>query len=640
MKTFLFCLIFFVENCFAQDFLLDPEKVPVLKEALEQVHSLDELHVLEHDVQRQTKCPLSSEDYADIVSKLTQISDVLGAGHCKNFDKKPFQDFSSLLTQVSKTNLINQSIFRSLYTQTDQEKKFITDPLVIAQAQNLLLELNEASKKEPCVNELKEKSLLSTAADLSISIARIAMVIPTTTGLIIGSAGVAVSSVIQLIKSLLSSSFTWDQEKDRSQFIALNCSFYKIRYELSDRSFFKIPSHDPDEKIKKIEDLLERLARKKNDFSIQKKELARYIQSTKENFFKEKLGEPFLQFQTAAKSLLSELETIPQGADHHLKFILFFLKYRTALLNYETLTEDHFSYSIHLKKIMTELRAERLEELSKLSTHTLEKQYLNPLKIYLQNSLDLLNKTSNEASSAFLALRHEDKTSNEGIIKKIDLYFLKIEQESSLMIELGQKQVQILKRHSESSSDRDGSHNSYSTLDEIHRIKALVTGKMGFSFLEHLSKDARVKTNLFYDGFKRWKRQYDLRRPSPLSWACRDARRLSLLWDQAHAGTEVIGDFLETNKGILSTNVPRDRLFLQYIPIGLSVEFKLFCYLRSLELAKQFVEEGTLLKQDSSCDEISVEKTPGSLYLKIKASTGARRELDWFLEENDCQVFL
>ncbi len=647
-----YSLVFFVllllsKTASADDFLIDPNRIPDLSKKLEEVRALDLLNLLNLQSQRSSQCPLHSESYADIVAKLNEIAVGLGSNKCENHNFKILEKFGVMLSEINNARIADQSLLKSLFndsTPTSTTTLSDTDKALASHAQETLKELTEASKDENCVHELKDKGLLSTIANLAVGVGKIALTSPTTTGLIVGSTSIAFASVINLIKILLASPFNWELEKDRSQFIALNCSFFKIRRELTDSFFFKTGIESSEQRIKDTQELLNRLESKQLELNKNQKDFSSYVSEKKNRYLKKTISDSLLSFSDMTRTVLNEFEESAKKTpanEAKINYILVLLKYRPKLLETNVLDQINAPYALHLKKLILDFNPDHLDDLNHMEPAIFQKIYTEPIKIYLQSLSVALITNEDKATREFINLKNSDNTSNESLIKKSEETYLKIDQELKTILEITKKQLNSLKnkhRHDLDNPNKEGSHATYSILDEIDIIKSILNGKRGESFLKYMIDDVRDKYIRFGNAYRRWLWQYNLHNPKPIAWACRDATNLNLLWDQANAALEVMGDFLETNKGILSSNVSVLKLAMHFIPIGHSSEFKVFCYLRSLELAKQIINGDDTVKVDRICRDHSYN-SPGALLLKIRGSIGARREAEVFIERNNCSQY-
>lgn len=652
MRFRFFCMLTVLLVCplaLAEDFLIDPKQVPDLNKQLEEIRALDQLNLLGLQSHRSSQCPLHSDDYADIVAKLNEIASGLGSGKCENHNFKVLEKFSAMLTEINNARIADQNLLRSLFHDTSTTNSTPpvlsdTDKALAAHAQETLKELSDASKDESCVNDLKDKGLLSAIANLAVGVGKIAMTSPSQNGLIIGTTGIAFASVIDLIKTLLRSPFNWEFEKDRSQFIALNCSFFKIRRDLADSFFFQARIDSSEQRIKDTEELLKRLESKQQELTKHKKDFGSHVAEKKKLYLKKTIDDKLLNFTDNTRTLLGDFEEAAKKTpanEAKIYYIMILLKYRPKVLDNNVLDEIQTPYTLHLKKLLSDFDPMHLENLGHMEPALFQKTYTELIKIYLQNILSTLSANEDKATREFISLKNAENASNENLIKKSEEAYLKIEQEFKTILEITKKQIAALKnkhRHDLDNPNKDGSHATYSIFDEIDTIKSILNGKRGESFLKYLIDDVREKFFKFGNGYRRWLGLYNHHNPTPIAWACRDASNLNLIWDQANAALEVMSDFLETNKGILSSDVHVLKLAMHFLPIGHSPEFKVFCYVRSLEIAKLIINGQDKAKIDPICREHSFN-SPGLLMLKMKGSTGARRETEAFLDRHNCSQY-
>lgn len=647
-------------------YVIDSSRIPDLASSLKAVGELDHNRLLDPGSERQGRCPLRSEDTLQVVAKLDRVATGIATGKCESRHDKLIASTRAMIASINEARLINLSIEDQLFAQ-DSRAILGSDPIdiirnannkgsldatltgdIAARAQSLLKDLSEATQDGPCVEHMKKKGLLSEIADAALGLGKIISGIPRDEAAISSTALMVIGSVVKVISQLSDSPFDWSIESDREQFIGLNCSFYDTVRDLTANDFFKAADTDIAEKIGETQALLERLEFALAEYITQKATFIEEARAKKDAYLRDQLGEKRVQFISVVHNVLADLasldKNLPAGEGKQ-QFILILLKYAPQMLANYDLDNSQFRYASQLQTMLTRFNEQYLSDLTDLENSVFAKRYSDPITVYLKDALTQLGGSRDRLIQNFLSLKSDPAgDTNAQRIKKASNTFGKIEGKIREMLTVGQRQLSIINmgyRRSSFAPEEDGAHAWYSILDEVKTVKGLIVGKRGYSFLQHITKDANGLINRFENAYNAWTLKHDFNHPVSIEWACRDAFDLSKYFDQAKRGVEVADDFLQTNKGILTSDVDHYSYILKFIPYCHSPEFKLYGNMCSLEASKQIIAGNN----DLTLDEIKAyqgkfQVNLGMLNLQVKRNEGYRKSIDWFVKQETCKSFL
>ncbi|MCK5072431.1 MAG: hypothetical protein KAQ98_03330 [Bacteriovoracaceae bacterium] len=189
------------------------------------------------------KCPLKSERYTDILSRMQNIRTLL-VNNCLDTDKQQLdaildgtveiQERLDALTEA--TNTVNTAGV----TSNASPPLVNSDAPYIAGVQGVFDGLRNVFSSDKCKSVLEDKSFLNYMADIVYGVAQAGLLVPNQNGLILASTGTAVSGFLNFIDKVFTPRFKFEDANDRQVFIKINCAFHDLRQEVNDYGLFNL----------------------------------------------------------------------------------------------------------------------------------------------------------------------------------------------------------------------------------------------------------------------------------------------------------------------------------------------------------------------------------------------------------------
>ncbi len=184
---------------------------------------------------RPQKCPLATTSTREILDQILLVRSALVNGACNQNQ----QNLIDGLSEIAK-NINNKPTASPTPAPLTPQQSLATN------TQSVLAGLANLTKDSACLEDIKNKGLLAFIADLATNIGQAAMVVPTPNGILIGSVTITVGATLRVINNLIASPFNFKIEKDRRQFVELNCSFFELRRQLDVIGIFEETNEDRD----------------------------------------------------------------------------------------------------------------------------------------------------------------------------------------------------------------------------------------------------------------------------------------------------------------------------------------------------------------------------------------------------------
>jgi hypothetical protein len=188
-----------------------------------------------------------------------------------------------------------------------------------------------------------------------------------------------------------------------------------------------------------------------------------------------------------------------------------------------------------------------------------------------------------------------------------------------------------------------GEQAAFDLINEYRAIQKRLFGSQGFAFMSFFVGQLDREIKNFQQLFARLRARLFTSEPSPreLSWDCRNAQQMRVLWESARTSAEVSLDFIDTNIGIFHRDFSAVRWFLYFLPIGHSYQLHLFRMVKSAEyaravLARTEVFDRTQIKHSGWNSSLGL----GRLMLELVGNEEKREQVEEFWQKNNCLKFL
>ena len=585
------------------------------------------------------QCPVGATTHVELIAKLKLVAKGLRAGKCSGKATELVKGIGDMVFHLNNAYQLRQkhqagelADYQGSLLDPDGagvETELAERNTVLAERSSELMgNLMSVSKEKECVEDIRDRSLLAVFGDIASKVGQMAMVVPSGTGVLVGSTSLLVGSSLKVVSSLFQSNFDWEKEAHRRQFLDLNCSFLEIRREMANLGFFGLEDEELPAEIARLKGLQQRVEAQIKGLhqavrSTSKRELAGHNEHLDESIGKDnrELWERVQRLaQTLAKSTSSEAG-------------------RTGFAQLSAVAEEgsrvaqllegsglELERHVHFRSLLAEVVPEAIAQLLERKEEELLRVYLVPLEYYFRKLQEELGKRiAKEPSYQVPKPLGEEKK----LLKRQ----LERWQGHAAML---QKRLALLETRQR--ADVGESTQAYDVLREYHQIRDLVYGRQGWSFLKFLTKDMKKQRHKFKEAYQTWREVADAQ---DLELACGNAHQGGLYWDRAAHAELLARRFLDTNRGLFSVVRRSFSWMLGVVPYKRSSQYNIFKNLRSLRMADRVLAKEPGLDEDSIYEVLRWERVNlGKSVYKLQSSLPRRQSMDRYMRSKGCMVFL
>lgn len=538
-------------------------------------------------------CPLESNNYKDLLAKIETIRNLF-MDNCMDTDQ-------SRLDEILNGAQTIQSELNAAGVAADSNETVNTlingdipvggdNTISGQQIASVFNNINSVFLNGKC--KLDRGSFLEQTADVIQSFATMGMLVPNANGFVVAGGGLALSSILRAIDAIFSDRFDFTEMKDRQTFIKLNCAFYDLRQDIQNSGLVDVSTEEHISFKVETESLLKSIEEKIKAVTKNREEILKAISKAKES----KVQEEMKSLMDLGKTIDQALKIVAQPVVDNgntpattvkLQMINELTKLNNDLSNK---LKSYFSSGLNAVPLLDELL---LQELAKLDFKNDSEAYMTLVKedVKTFNSGFRANllfhfgriqgdiKTSKSTIEAnFLK---NTKIGELSIEKYIPAMEKKTKETLKKLVEM-QKPLKVsLKKLQNITSDRDfttsddGSENVVNIMDQYNEISSQVYGKWGYEFLEYTTGESENRVNDFGKKFKKFAKNhleiatrddgrdyYRVPNPADVSelrtmYACQDAMPFRRIFIHADSLVQQGYDFIETNKRLFHSDVPR-----------------------------------------------------------------------------------
>lgn len=630
-------------------------------------------------VPRAGSCPLRNKTPLQIVDQLKRVETGLRKGKCEEDQQASLDGIKKMAKELETIHETNQRLSRgdfnnynggagtlgdlnadpNSYTAANQgvidgtgvatqpagaapanqQQQALQRSQILLRSQHVVSNLAQMAHSSECGEELTRRGLISQVADVATNIGLLALVVPSPNGVAIGTGAIGTGAILHILVALFRSPFDWNLESHRRAFLDLNCSFFDLRRELEAGQFFEIPDnhlearlHEGKELASQLALLLEGLQKKRDDYY-------KTLSSDQREFLADKWGGEVLTWSdhvAKLKSLIDESYTNGWSpADFLLRAIPLIPEVKVGLEK----GYREFEFNSHLLKVLEKITHDNFDALVALAGGLFEATIRKPMSHFIWKIDGHFDRERATDLVAFIP-GEQDKKKRGEFEKELADTLAKLEKRLDEVKHL----VLIMSSSGASrlSAEDESGHVSYDIISEYNRIRSMIFGKRGWSYLKFMLGQAEEFHGTFKSRYGKWVEDYHEitgQLKGDIAWACRDAQQARLAWDQSNAAVETSYDFLAANFGIISTDVDLLRYYFGFFPVGHSYGYKIVHNAIAAELAKKH------LAGDKKVTRKMIKKQRwrqnlGLLALQHEDTQRIRQDLEKFIDRHQCKKFL
>ncbi|MFK7873510.1 MAG: hypothetical protein AB8C84_10180 [Oligoflexales bacterium] len=532
-------------------------------------------------------CPLRVGDQQDLVQQLYKVRDGLKDEKCRSRHDEVFKDLQKATSAFEIVEAKKKGIdlseldedqlairpwgsfqdagnldARAVGSQGGYIGGFAKSRMISQSAGAIAESLNMLVTDEDCQQDMKQAGLLHTTANLATSVGQIALAVPSPSGLVAGAAAIGVGAGLNVLDVLFRSPFDWSNDKDRNQFIALNCNFYDVRHNLEKNGFFIPNDEGMKEDVQKLKIDLKNLDQQMKKIENNREDFHKQLLKAREDFMKESMGQAVYDAHKVLKILTRFLYDLQaHELQKRLEFVRMVRQNRTVLNNLMECSEER-PYIPSLLDVFDQLEETKLvhmDEKSFVAYMDPIRAMLNDIYTHLQDHKKVSTRDWSERDDGDSAVPRQK------VVDKIVKAYNQIEDQlSTARIELVSR-IQILQLHQKNnifSRDDAGAQQAFDVLKQYGEIRDMLFGEIGWSFFKYTFDQLRASRSEFEHGLKVWKRKFYTTlkgqpnyalshlKPEKKAVACRDVFLLREHWVRGNASARLTWDFMQTNQGL------------------------------------------------------------------------------------------
>lgn|GEM_PF-867366 len=617
------------------------------------------------DGTRPEACPLESKSYSDILAKIKNIQSLFKK-NCEGLDQNRLDAILSGATQLDQQL---QSISQNLgsgsgVTLPGQMSGSIGGVTISgADVANIVGNINQVFKDRSCQSLNKDQTFLQLLAGVIGDFAKIGLLIPNQTTLMVAGGGVATSSILLILDSILKKNFNFERTEDRERFIKLNCAFYDIRRNIEISGLLDVPTkaHENDQVI--VSDLVKKLEEVLKSHQQQLEAREKVITEARQKYVQLTLGkvEGFSSLNGRLKSIVQfgpELSTHKYLVIQQISLIQKDVEkeFRTYLelgLNPIQLFDQLFLTLIN--RFDGQNPNGELDKLMALNLQEFKEVVVFPLQFHTERfgedlkALEgkLVKRWNSETRINGLSLDDFTKASKDelGAKNKLVIEFL------SSLKNVDTRLKRILGDVDFASND-DGSENIVNILAEFDSVANQIYGKYGMEFLTYTAEKSLKENKSFFKKYKRFAKRYlldeqdKIRKPDPkdfdeytIRFMCQDARPYRMMWRFSESLAQQGFDFLASNGDLFHSDIPRIFLGRSDGRIGIHGFKSKYEKIREHYLSAMYANkkmQGRSVPMES--EKILKRKYIGRAMIQVAGSRNYAQDLQEVIERFQCNA--
>lgn len=529
---------------------------------------------------RPEACPLASKNYSDILSKIEGIRGLFKDPSCLNDQTALGQTYNDLVTTTSGV----QEQLQTAGAESEVVNGASTQ-ISGAAINSIFTNLNTLLFQNSC--ELNDKNILERGADFAQNFAQIGLLMPNSNGIVVASGGLALSGILNLINSLFTKKFDFENNSERQAFIKLNCAFYDIRRDIEKSGMVEIALPEHREDLGELKDVLETLKKTGEANTKAREKQLEVIKQTEEAFVKEQSASlaALEGTTTSAKAIIADKVADQDGGNKPAETVK--REMLTGLISLKETLENNLKTYFELglspatildMDLQTELakldltgNPEAFMELYKMPADKFNGTYRASLLFHFDRILGDITKLKGGVRKKW-----REETLVDG--KKVDEYIKALEkdlEEKGKELSKVQKSLdpinarleRIVGGDSGYTRNDDGTENKTAILSSYDEIANQVYGKWGYEFLKYTTKTAEKENDVFDEKFSDFagahldveNRRYVIKDQADMDelrvlYACQDAKPYLRRYAEADSLVQQAYDFVVTNKELFHSD--------------------------------------------------------------------------------------
>jgi len=540
------------------------------------------------DAIRPEACPLESKKHKDILSKIENIK-TLFKENCLDSDQNLLDQMlsgaTSIQSELDKV-VASASSDASDTPLSDASTTSIAGVTISGQQiAGIVGNINQIYKQRSCKALNNNQSFLENAAGVISDFAKIGLLVPNSSALIVAGGGIALSSILLIVDNLFKRRFNFEKTEDRQSFIKLNCAFYDVRRDIEKSGFLDVATEAHKRDREQTTIIVKNLEAQAKQLEQALAESEKKVAQAKKAYVEQKVGEleDFTKaVETANTALEVEVKDVTQKMEVVRQLTLLRQRLKDGLTLYTErklgqipLLDDNF------KKMLEQLDSVRhAREYRKLLNKPLEKfntTFYGEMKFHVSRlKVSLQTMQNNFTQSWEKEIRINGMKLPEYVKELAKDYAEKakiLDKHYTEMKLVETRLKRILDEQGFSSTD-DGSENIVNILADYDKIAEQIYGDFGLKFLQYTTKKAFEQNKKFISKFKTFAKDYlDLDKKGDaniykvpeaanvnelrIKFACQDAKPYRRIWKYADGLAQQGYDFVATNGDLFHSDIPR-----------------------------------------------------------------------------------
>jgi hypothetical protein len=548
--------------------------------------------------ERPKACPLQSTRYQDILTRIQAIQ-TLFKESCLDEDSGRFDDI------LAGTATLREQLQALQNSGTDSEGTDDGDDASSSDAGDILsnlpfnipgqssLQLDGANLSGVIGNitsvfnnnkcNIDRGSFLEQSADLVQNLAQLGLLVPTVNGLAIAGGGMALASLLRLIDSLFDKRFDFSNVTDRQNFIKLNCAFWDVRRDIDASGFLDVPSREHREHQVEVADLLKEVQSKLKELEQHRTLFDRLLDAAKKEAVTQELGE----LENLKKSVADALKLIEKPIEAGAvpvqtqklqviqKLAELYPKLKGELEHYIALELASIPMLdslllVELRKLDHRSNPDAFMELLTMPLGDYNDSFRAGLLFHFGRINNDLQGLATRIENRWMEDTEVDGVKLSEIKKRFDDRYRQLHASLKTPVDgltpVDTRLKRMIRDQQFTNSD-DGTENIVNILDLYDEVTEQIYGEWGFKFLSYTTQESHSHNGEFKKLYRRFSRDHLTRNDEVprvedtpamrVMFACQDGMQIRRRWRYAESLAQQGFDFVETNKELFHSDIPR-----------------------------------------------------------------------------------
>jgi hypothetical protein len=627
---------------------------------------------LKTSFERPEQCPLTSTKYGALLTKIRSIRDGLSS-QCTSKNAQAISQLSNNLRGMDtlyagyKSGKDGQDLIRddfgmykplpplgphSTKAEKDAYKEELlrreqkldvdmSDSRVIRNTSSTLSIIADLAQMTECRDDMQKGGVLGMVSDIISESSDIGLLVPGPAGYLTAAAGRSLGAALKLISIFTRSTYDWSQEKNRTTFLDLNCSFFTLKMEMESVGILTVTS---DHHMKEINQKSRSLVKLYRGMALLLNEHGVLTDSYRKDK-KEELSEIMGKEAYRTLELLEKAKFLTHGKDPQ----------SLKIEEKGNIIESLFDIHVELKSLFPKIDLgkygkfelpQTIEKMDSIFKGIQNKDKIIPLFFKDKDAFNHLVRYFNEPVHwilDYLNNKENDALKKSGVKKLsavLDDYDKLIKKMKNLTNSFEDRNhfLKNIQKGKLFNTEEGGTAILSNIIEHFKAVEKQIYGGQGYSFLKYITKESFDSMEKFKDRFsdfesmKKKVNEGTMGKVNLKLEGCSDAKNLILEWNRAFSLSKIGYDFVYTNNDLFITPKNKRRKYFGFIPAGRSHQKYILENAQGAVIAKSSIATGKILGAKIRNEDL------GAIMMKVDRASIQVAEVEKFSDRYNCQM--